>query len=113
MTASPGELWLVDFGDPFPGEPAFHRPAVVVGPPETFRDSLPFRIVVPLSTTGRGLSLHVEIDPTELNGLDKTSYAQCELVRSVNVARFVQRLGRTDPDTAAHVDSVLRVLFDH
>ena len=60
--ASVDDLWLVDFGTPFPGEPASHRPALVVGPPETFGPSFPFVIVTPLTTTHRGLSLHVEVE---------------------------------------------------
>lgn len=113
MTGSVGELWIVDFGDPFPGEPAHHRPAMIVGPPGIFADSFPFRIVVPLTATHRGLSLHVEIEAGERNGLDGTSYAQCELVRSINQARLVHRLGHIDAEVAGRVDSVLRVLFDH
>ena len=44
--ASIDDLWLVDFGEPYPGEPAAHRPALVIGPPETFGPAFPFVIVV-------------------------------------------------------------------
>jgi len=27
-----GDIWLVDFGDPYPREPAHRRPALEVGP---------------------------------------------------------------------------------
>lgn len=113
MTGSVGELWVIDFGEPFPGEPAHHRPALIVGPPGTFADSFPFRIVVPLTTTRRGLSLHVEIEASVANGLDGTSYVQCELLRSVNKVRLVHRLGRLEAGCAARVDDVIRVLLDH
>ena len=62
--ASVDDLWLVDFGDPYPGEPAAHRPAL--GPPDTFGADFPFVIVASLTTVPRGLSLHVEIDPGDL-----------------------------------------------
>ena len=111
--ASPDELWLVDFGDPFPGEPAHHRPALVIGPPDTFGADFPFVILCPLTTTGRGLSFHVEIDAGESTGLDRTSYVQCELARSVNRRRLVHQLGAIDLATSEQVRQILRTLFNH
>ena len=110
--ASVDELWLTDFGEPFPGEPSSHRPALVVGPPDTFGPDFPFALVVPLTSTRRGLSLHIEIEATADNGLDLTSYAQCELVRSINRRRLVHRLGVADLATGTAVRRVLGVLFD-
>lgn len=111
--ASPDELWLVDFGDPFPGEPAHHRPALVVGPAGVFGPDFPFAIVCPLTATRRGLSLHVEVEAGELTGLDQTSYVQCELMRSINRRRLVHRLGTIDIEPSRHVEQVLRTLLGH
>lgn len=111
--ASPDEIWLIDFGDPYPGEPAHHRPALTVGPTDTFGADFPFAIVCPLTTTRRGLSLHVEVEPTETNGLDLTSYVQCELIRSVNRRRLVHRIGAIDTVTSARVTEILRTLLAH
>ncbi|MDO8403136.1 MAG: type II toxin-antitoxin system PemK/MazF family toxin [Pseudomonas sp.] len=108
---SPDELWLADFGDPFPGEPAHHRPALVVGPSRLFPETVPFVFVVPVTTTRRGLSLHVELEPTEASGLTHISYAQCEWVRSVNRRRLLTRLGIVDPITSREVGRILRTLF--
>lgn len=109
--ASVDDLWLVDFGDPSPGEPALQRPAVVVGPPEMFGASFPFVVVCPLTTTARGLSLHVEVEPSELTGLDEPSYVQCELLRSVSRRRLLHRLGSIDAATSDGVRAVLRTLL--
>lgn len=111
--ASVDELWLVDFGTPYPGEPASFRPALVLGPPDTFGPAFPFVIVAPLTTTPRGLSLHVELDPTPANGLDETSYVQCELLRSINRKRLVQRLGAIEPDESGRVAFIVKTLLDH
>lgn len=111
--ASVDDLWLVDFGDPFPGEPARHRPALVLGPPEMFGPSFPFVILAPLTTTQRGLSLHVEVEPTERSGLAATSYVQCELIRSVNAERLVHRLGTVEVDTSARVSDIVRTLLGY
>lgn len=110
--ASPDELWLVDFGEPFPGEPAFHRPALVLGPPSSFGEHFPFVIVVPATARRRGLSMHVEVEPDAGNGLDETSYLQCELLRSVSVRRLVVRLGRLDVGRRAEVRRIVDALIE-
>ena len=111
--ASVDDLWLVDFGDPFPGEPARRRPAVVVGPDEVFGADLPFTIVCPLTTTMRGISFHVEVSADSSTGLDEVSYVQTEALRSISRQRLVHRLGRVDPVTSAHVRRILQVLLGH
>lgn len=111
--ASPDEIWLTDFGDPFPGEPAHHRPALIVGPPDTFGAGFPFVIVCPLTSSRRGLSIHVEVEPSDTNGLDQPSHVQCELIRSVNRRRLVHHLGAIDLDTHLAVSRILRTLLNH
>lgn len=111
--ASVDDLWVVDFGDPYPGEPASHRPALILGPPSGFGPDFPFAIVAPMTTTRRGLSIHVEVEPTPSNGLDDTSYIQCEFMRSVNRNRLVHRLGAVDLATSTHVDGIIRTLLSH
>ncbi len=111
--ASVDDLWLVDFGDPYPGEPAAHRPALILGPPDTFGPGFPFVIVVPLTTVRRGLSLHVEVEASADTGLDTTSYIQCELIRSINRNRLVHRLGAIGPDVSTQVSAVIKTLLSH
>jgi mRNA-degrading endonuclease toxin of MazEF toxin-antitoxin module len=111
--ASIDELWLVDFGEPSAGEPAHHRPALILGPPESFGPEFPFVIVCPLTTTKRSLSLHVEVEASPSTGLDAANYIQCELLRSVNRRRLVHRLGHIDPMTSQHVRSIVMTILDH
>jgi mRNA interferase MazF len=111
--ASVDDLWLVDFGESHPGEPASHRPALVIGPPDTFGPGFPFLIVTPLTTTHRTLSLHVEVEANADTGLHDTSYVQCELIRSVNQDRLVHRLGAVDSDTSRRVATVIRTLLGY
>jgi len=111
--ASVDDLWLVDFGQPYPGEPASYRPALILGPPDTFGTGFPFVIVTPLTTTRRGLSLHIEVEATPTTGLDATSYIQCELIRSINTNRLVHRLGTIDPATSNQVATVIKTLLNY
>ena len=111
--ASVDDLWLVDFGEPHPGEPAFQRPALVLGPPDTFGTGFPVVFVIPLTTKDRSLSLHVEVQATTETGLRQRSFAQCELLRSINKRRLIDRLGSIDRDTAKNVHQIVRILFNH
>ena len=111
--ASVNDLWLVDFGEPYVGEPAAYRPALVIGPPDMFGPTFPFVIVTPLSTTRRGLSLHVEVEAGADTGLNETSYIQCELIRSINRNRLVHRLGGIDSDIGSHVATVIKTLLNY
>ncbi|MBI4882521.1 MAG: type II toxin-antitoxin system PemK/MazF family toxin [Actinobacteria bacterium] len=110
---SPDDIWLVDFGDPYPGEPADSRPALVLGPSRLFPDNMPFVTVAPLTTTHRGLSLHVEIEPSHDNGLDSVSYIQCELIRSINRSRMVAQLGIAEQAACRDVATVVRTLLGY
>ena len=107
------ELWLVDFDKPFPGEPAKRRPAIVLGPPDTFGVNFPLVIVAPLTTTARGLSLHVEVPATRQTGLSQVSHIQCELLRAVSQQRLLHRLGTVDPHTSSRVSEIVRTLLNH
>jgi mRNA interferase MazF len=111
--ASVDEIWLVDFGDRFPGEPAHHRPALVLGPPDTFGQDIPFVIVCPFTTRWRGLSLHVEVDGGPSTGIDDLSYVQCELLRSINRRRLIHRLGAVDLEVSRQVHETVKICLGH
>ena len=89
------------------------RPVLVVGPPDTFGPGFPFVIVLPLTTTHRNLSLHVEVEATIDTGLDETCYVQCELIRSVNHNRLLHRLGAIDTSISSHVSTIVRTLLNY
>lgn len=111
--ASVDDLWLTDFGEPYPGEPAKRRPALVIGPPDTFGPGFPFVIVVPLTTADRGMSLHVEVEAGSETGLDQPSFVQCELIRSISRNRLVRRLGVVSSGVSSKVTMVVRTLLNY
>lgn len=104
---------MTDFGEPYPGEPSSYRPALVLGPPGTFGSDFPLVVLTPLTTTRRGLSLHIEIEANASTGLDETSYVQCELIRSVNRRRLKHRLGMVDMVVSAQVADVVKTLLNY
>lgn len=68
-------------------------------------------IVVPWTTTHRGLPSHVELD-TETSGLDAVSYAKSEDLESVSDQRLVARLGTANEETLFELSRALRFLVD-
>lgn len=106
--AATGDLWIVDFGDPYPSEPGLFRPALIVGPIPKLGPRFPNVFVVPLTTTFRGLDFHIEFETSKANGLSATSYAQCELLRSVSKIRLVNQIGVAELEPSLAVDRMVR-----
>lgn len=106
-----GELWLVDFGEQVGREQAGRRPALVVSADPLNEGPAGVIVVVPVTTTYRGLPSHVEIEPGD-SGLDDVSYAKCEDVKSISDRRLVNRLGSAEPDVLFGVGRSLRFLLD-
>ena len=105
------DVWLVDFGDPVGREQSGRRPAVVVSANDLNDSRAGVAIVVPTTTTARGLPSHIEIDPRD-SGLDETSYAKCEDVKSISERRLIARLGAVGEETMFQIARALRFLLD-
>jgi mRNA interferase MazF len=106
-----GEVWLVDFGVPVGREGGYVRPAVVISSDMLNAGPGGVVVVVPTTTARRDLPLHVEIDPGE-SGLDETSYAKCEDVKSVSVERMVRRFGVVPPEVVHRISRTLRYVLE-
>jgi mRNA interferase MazF len=106
-----GELWLVDFGEPVGHEQSGRRPAVIVSADALNDSRAGVLIVVPTTTTVRELPSHIEIDPAD-SGLNETSYAKCEDVKSVSEQRLIARLGVAGEEAMFQIVRALRFLLD-
>jgi mRNA interferase MazF len=111
VSARRGEIWLVDFGEPVGREQSGSRPAVVVSSDMLNDSRAGVVIVVPLTTTYRGLPSHVEIDRGG-SGLDDVSYAKCEDLKSISEQRLTGRLGAAGDEALFQVTRALRFLLD-
>jgi len=106
-----GELWLVDLGEPVANEQGWIRPGVVISADEWNRHASVVA-VLPVTRTQYDLHTRVEIEPDATNGLDATSYARCEDIRTVSDKRLVHRIGRVDPVTMVKVRRALGYFLD-
>lgn len=106
-----GEVWLVDFGEPVGREGGYVRPAVVISSDMLNAGPGGVVVVVPTTTSRRDLPLHVEIEPGE-SGLEETSYAKCEDVKSVSTERMMHHFGAAPPAVVHQIARTLRYVLD-
>ena len=111
MTPRRGEVWLVDFGEPAGREQSGRRPAVVISADALNEGPAGVIMVVPCTTTHRGLPSHIEIEPGD-SGLDVVSYAKCEDLKSISEQRLITRLGQVGPHVIFEIGRVLRFLLE-
>jgi mRNA interferase MazF len=105
------EVWLVDFGEPVGREQSGRRPALVVSADPLNESRAGVLVVVPITTSYRGLPSHIEIDHGS-SGLDEASYAKCEDVKSISERRLISRLGTASDDVMFRAARALRFLLD-
>lgn len=91
-------------------EQAGRRPAVVVSVDPFNHGPAGLVVVVPLTTTWRGVPLHVAVDPPD-GGVRQRSYAKCEDVRSVATERLLDRWGVLSAGTLGNIEDRLRILL--
>ena len=104
-----GDVWIVDFGvDPQDPEQAFKRPALIVSDDRLHHPNLRMVIVIPGTSTIRGIPLHPVFAPDNRNGLATETAFQVEQVRAVSTDRLVERLGRLDALGIGVIDEILR-----
>ena len=107
-----GDVIEVDLGTPAGREAGFHRRAVVVTA-QPILDGLPSVVqIVPLTSTIRKFASEVILDPNNGSGLDVSSAAQCQHVRSVATQRLSIAMGNVGPVSLQQMREVLAQIFD-
>ncbi len=109
-SAARGEIWLADLNPVRGHEQAGRRPVLVVSVDPFNRSKADLVVVVPLTSTLRGIPLHVTVEPPE-GGIKNPSALLCDAVRSISKDRLVIRWGNVSSKTMAEVEDRLRVLL--
>jgi len=89
-----GELWLVDLEPSIGAEMKKTRPALIIN--DNAIGKLPLKIIVPITQWKDRFAVApwmVKIEPSQQNGLAKSSSIDCFQVRSVSQERLVSKIG--------------------
>jgi mRNA interferase MazF len=105
-----GEVWLADLSPTRGPEQVGRRPVLVVSENLFNQGPAGLVIVLPMTSTVRGVPSHVPVSPPE-GGVRKLTAILCEAVRSVSVDRLVVRWGAVGPRTMSAVEDRLRILL--
>lgn len=105
-----GDLWLVALGAGRSGEPAKHRPAMVISVDDILTGiESELVVVVPISSSRAPSPLRPRIAGGE--GLDVDSVAVCRAVRGITRSRLVRPLGTAKPDSLQQVQRALAAIL--
>ena len=105
-----GEVWAADLNPTRGREQAGHRPVVVISEDVFNQGPAGLVVVLPVTSTDRGIPIHVPIEPPE-GGLKNRSVILCDAVRSIAKERLTRRWGRISPTTLAAIEDRLRILM--
>lgn len=105
-----GEIWNVNFSPQVGDEIQKIRPAIIIS--NDAMGELKLKVVIPLTDGIRTVQeWHVPIQPDNLNGLSKSSVADCFQIKSLPENRFVSKLGILSSDDSDEVKlGIMKVL---
>jgi mRNA interferase MazF len=67
-------------------------------------------VVLPITTTARGVPFHVPLGPSEA-GIRRRSFNKCEDIRSISRERLMERWGLVSPGIMDAVEERIRILL--
>jgi mRNA interferase MazF len=108
-----GEIWLVDLDPTRGAEIQKKRPAVIVN--NNSLGKLPLKVIVPVTDWKDKFSIApwmVKLENNDLNGLSKTSAADCFQVRSIAQERLIKKMGEIDSENLFDIKEAIRKVFD-
>ncbi len=110
--ASParGDVWLADLNPTRGHEQAGQRPVLVVSEDLFNQGPAGLVIVLPITSTHRGIPTHVPVAPPE-GGLKNASVILCDSIRSISKVRLSRRLGSVSAAVMVEIEDRIRILL--
>ncbi|KKQ12086.1 MAG: Transcriptional modulator of MazE/toxin, MazF [candidate division TM6 bacterium GW2011_GWF2_36_6] len=108
-----GDIWIVNL-DPIVGhEQAKKRPCLIVSNNIFNQNPSELVVVIPLTSKYKKISWLVEIGEIRIGNVSTMSYALCNHVRTVSLARFSSKpVAHIKTDTMEKIEARLRMLLD-
>ncbi len=108
------QIWWVNLNPTRGSETSKTRPAVVLSSDAVSR--LPVRLVVPLTEwkeKHREYIWRLEVEPSQLNGLTKTSAADALQIRCVSLERFEKQIGRLEAALMSELCAAVALVVEY
>ena len=107
-----GDVIDLDLGLSEGHEAGIRHPAVLITAQRILDAQPTVMHVVPLTTTIRGFTSEITIEPDDTNGLRQRSAAQCQHVRAVSTRRVEHVRGNTGPVVLGRIRDVIGLILD-
>lgn len=103
-----GDIYLLNFGDPFGSEPGYLRPAVVVQSEKENLENLNTTVVIPLTSNTNYAEYrgNVFISKQE-SGLNKDSVALAHQIITVDKLRLKEKIGKFPKSFMKRIDEAI------
>ena len=107
------EIWMADLNPSIGSEPGKIRPIVILQTDSLNRIGHGTFVACAISSQYReGVSLiRLLIEPSDFNGLLKTSYILCDQIRSIDMRRLKGKLGALDKDTVRRLNESIKAIL--
>jgi mRNA interferase MazF len=107
-----GEVWWVDFGQPFGSEPAYRRPAVVVQSDFLNKSNISTVLLVPLTRTleWAGAPGNVLCRPRD-TGLKHQSVANISQLTVADHRRLLEKAGTASGSVMSRIEDGLKLVL--
>jgi len=107
-----GELWWVDFGQPFGSEPAYRRPALVIQSDPFNKSNIGTVLLVPLTKTLEWASApgNVLCRPRD-TGLKKASVANVSQLTVADRRRLVEKIGTIPANLMQKIEDGIKLVL--
>ena len=103
-----GQLWWVNWSPGRGSEQIGRRPALVVQTDAANANPrYPNTIVLTVSRHGLPVSTHVQVNPSQANGLREASFIKCEQIMTISKDRLDTQLGALDSADMERVAAAL------
>ena len=107
-----GEIWIVDFNPGRGSEQLGKRPALVLqNDVGNENPRYPNTVVLAMSTPGKPVPFHIEIQPNRQNALRRVTYVKCEQILTISKARLLgpNALGKLPPADMQKVEAAVKL----
>jgi mRNA interferase MazF len=114
MIPKRGEIWLVNLDPTVGAEIQKTRPAVIIS--SDYIGKLPLKLVVPITDWKDSFDSdlwHIRLDPTNQNGLIKSSVVDALQARSIDTRRFIRKMGILTTSDLQEIARAIAVIIEY